>query len=91
MIKFDKPINLNGRELRQELRNANIDISDSSRALTIENDGYLYLDIDPSKEAQAKAIVASHNGTMIAPEPTVQDKLSSVGLSLDDLKQALGL
>lgn len=91
MIKYDKPINLNGKELREELRDSKIDISDSSRAVILEADGYLYLDIDPSKELQAKAVVGSHNGTMIAPEPTVAEKLASVGLSLDDLKEALGL
>jgi hypothetical protein len=41
-------------------------------------------------KAQAEAALAAHNPP--APtEPTVADKLASVGLSIDDLKAALGL
>lgn len=38
----------------------------------------------------ADALIAAHNPPTPT-EPTVQDKLASVGLSLDDLKVALGL
>lgn len=38
-------------------------------------------------EAQAKAALDAHNGTM--PEPTIVQKLASVGLSLEELKAAL--
>lgn len=90
MIKFNKPINLNGTELRQELRNAKVDISDDNLSVReINND--LYLDIKAADQATAAAVVAAHNGTIVAPEPTVEQKLASVGLNLDDLKQALGL
>lgn len=91
MIKFDKPTNLNGRELRQELRDAGIGISDSNKSVIIEGDGYLYLDIASSDETKAAAVVANHNGTTVAPEPTIEDKLASVGLNLYDLKAALGI
>jgi hypothetical protein len=90
MIKFNKPINLNGTELRQELRNAKVDISDDNLSVR-EISGNLYLDIKPADEAKAQAVVANHNGTTVAPEPTVEDKLASVGLNLTDLKTALGL
>ena len=43
------------------------------------------------KETKAAEIVSQHDGTTIAPEPTINQKLSSVGLSIDDLKLALGL
>jgi hypothetical protein len=91
MIKFDKPTNLNGRELRQELRDAGIEINDSNKSVTVEGDGHLYLDIASSDQTKAITVVASHNGTTIPPEPTIADKLASVGLSIDDLKEALGL
>ncbi len=39
----------------------------------------------------AEAIIAAHNGNTIAPQPTISEKLASVGLSIDDLKSALGL
>lgn len=88
MIKFNKPINLNGTELRQELRNAKVDISDDNLSVR-EISGDLYLDIKPTDESTAAAVVAAHNGTTVAPEPTIADKLASVGLSLDELKAAI--
>lgn len=52
-------------------------------------DGELYVAGDCTKE-EALAALDAHNPP--APiEPTVQEKLASVGLSLDDLKSALGL
>ena len=39
---------------------------------------------------QADDLIAAHNPTPAA-EPTIADKLNSVGLSIDDLKSALGL
>lgn len=40
-------------------------------------------------EAQAKTALDAHDGNM--PELSVQQKLAIVGLSIDDLKAALGL
>ncbi len=43
-----------------------------------------------NSQAEAEALLDAHNPP--APkEPTVQEKLASVGLSIDDLKAALGL
>lgn len=43
-----------------------------------------------NSQAEAEALLDAHNPP--APiEPTVQEKLASVGLSIDDLKVALGL
>ncbi len=54
---------------------------------TIE--GELFISGDCTK-AQAEAALAAHNPP--APtEPTVADKLASVGLSIDDLKAALSV
>lgn len=39
---------------------------------------------------EANKLIASHNPTKPA-EPTIQDKLASVGLSIGELKTALGL
>ena len=41
-------------------------------------------------EAEAKAGLSAHV-KIVKPEPTVAEKLASVGLSVDDLKAALGL
>lgn len=90
MIKFNKPINLNGTELRQELNAAGVKITDATSSVKVDNED-LWLDIANKDEIKAKAVVDAHDGTTVAPEPTVADKLQSVGLNLGDLKAALGL
>ena len=40
-------------------------------------------------KAEAETALNAHDGT--TPEPTVSEKLASVGLSVEDLKAALGL
>jgi hypothetical protein len=91
MIKFDKPENFNGTEIRAELNAIGVQITDSYESVLIDNNGDLWLEIDPKDEAKAKPIVDAHNGTTVAPEPTIEQKLASVGLNLGDLKAALGL
>lgn len=85
MKQFDKPTNLNGAELLAELKASGIE------ATKIIQNGNESIEIDLDDEAKAKPIIEAHNGTVIPPEPTVEEKLASVGLSLPDLKQALGL
>lgn len=51
-------------------------------------DGELIISGECTKE-QAKAALDAHDGTV--PEPTINEKLASVGLSIDDLKAALGI
>ncbi len=89
MILFTKPANLNGKELREELNAAGINILEDKFAVVVDSEGVLLLDINPSDESAAAAVVAAHNGTTVAPEPTIADKLASVGLSLDELKSAI--
>ena len=91
MIKFNKPENLNGSELLDELAAVGIVLDKLEQAPLIDGNGDFWLDVKPSDEAKAAAVVAAHNGNIVAPEPTVADKLASVGLNLDDLKAALGL
>jgi len=90
MIKFNKPTNLNGAELKEELKAIGVSFIDEINGVLVENDD-LFLDINESDADIALPIVNAHNGTTVAPEPSVQDKLASVGLSVDDLKSALGL
>lgn len=89
MIQFTKPTNLNGTELRKELNDAGVTISDDFLSVRDDGCGNLLLDIADVDEARATPIVAAHNGTTVAPEPTVANKLASVGLSIDELKAAL--
>jgi hypothetical protein len=88
MIKFTKPVNLNGAELLNELTQAGIDVIGLP---VVDGNNDFWLDIAEADKAKATPIVAAHNGTIIPPEPTIEDKLASVGLSVTDLKAALGL
>ena len=88
MIQFTKPTNLNGTELLQELNDAGITVNGRP---FLDGNGEFWLDISESDKTKAESIVAAHNGTTIAPEPTIVEKLGSVGLSIDDLKDALGI
>jgi hypothetical protein len=87
MIQFTKPTNLNGAELLTELNAAGVAVT---KPPLIDGNGDFWLDIVETDKAKATPIVAAHNGTLIAPEPTIQDKLASVGLSIEELKAALG-
>jgi hypothetical protein len=87
MIQFTKPENLNGAELLAELKAGGVTISEWPM---VENDNF-WLDIAETDKAKATPIVVAHNGTIIPTEPTIADKLASVGLSVTDLKEALGL
>jgi len=88
MIQFTKPVNLNGAELIAELNAAGIVITEIP---FIDGNGNFWLDISESDKNKASSVVAAHNGTIIAPEPTLDVKLASVGLSVNELKAALGL
>ena len=88
MITFTKPTNLNGKELLDELSAVGIVVE----GLPLDNGaGNLLLKIASKDEVKAGEVVSLHNGTTIAPEPTIEDKLASVGLNLTDLKSALEL
>jgi hypothetical protein len=91
MIEFDKPTNLNGAELLAELAAVGVTLQNETEAPVIDGNGNFWLDIKTTDEAKAAAVVTAHNGTIVAPEPTIADKLASVGLSVPDLKAALGL
>ncbi len=76
---FDLPTQLNGTQLKKELGADEVYVRDNK--LVIGGD---------LTEAQATAGIAAHKPLPII-EPTIDDKLASVGLSVADLKAALGL
>ena len=88
MIQFTKPTNLNGAELLVELNSGGVVVTGLP---AIDGNGDFWLDIAEADKAKATPIVAAHNGTTIAPEPTIADKLASVGLSVTELRTVLGL
>jgi len=85
MKTFNKPKNLNGAELIDELKKEGILVTE------IFDFGNNTIGFETDDEIKSSDVVAKHNGTIIAPEPTIEQKLSSVGLTIDDLKVALGL
>jgi hypothetical protein len=88
MITFTKPQNLNGKELLDELSAVGVVVE----GLPVDDGASnLILNIASKDEIKAADVIAAHNGTTVAPEPTIEDKLASVGLSLPNLKAALGL
>jgi len=98
MISFDKPEKLNGFQLNEELLAAGIKLKKAANPLpnqvwespSIDGNGVLWLDIEQGDADKATEVVAAHIAK--DPEPkTLEEKLASVGLNLDDLKQALGL
>jgi hypothetical protein len=89
MIQFTKPAQLNGSQLRDELRAAGVAITDDNKTVSTDGEQMLWLEIAETDKITAQKIVAKHVG--IDKEPTLDDKLSSVGLSVADLKAALGL
>jgi hypothetical protein len=91
MIKFNKPANLNGAELLDELAEVGIVLDKINQVPVVDGNDDFWLDIKPKDQAKAEAVVSVHNGTTVAPEPTIEDKLASVGLSLSDLKTALDM
>lgn len=91
MIKFDKPENLNGSELLAELAEIGIILDDKTQAPLIDGNGEFWLDVTPKDATAVAEVVAAHNGTTIPPAPSIEQKLASVGLTINDLKTALGL
>ena len=88
MIKFEKPVELNGEQLVVELNNAEIKINDYP---VVDGNNNLLLDIADKDKTKASEIVKNHVGIDNKSELTIDQKLASVGLSIDDLKAALGL
>jgi hypothetical protein len=88
---FDKPENLNGVQLRDELNAAGVNIDYGIGQVIENNDNTISLNINAKDKTKALSIVATHNGATIPVELTIEQKLASVGLNLGDLKTALGL
>ena len=87
MIIFTKPEKLNGIQLREELRNAQVQIADDRTVVIIDDE--LHLEIDSKDQNKAEEIVKNHVG--LETEPSAADKLAAAGLTVDDLKSLLGL
>jgi hypothetical protein len=76
--EFNIPAQINGTQLKEELGCTEVYICDGKLIIAGE-----------LTEAQAAAGLAAHIPLPVL-EPTVAQKLSSVGLSLEELRSALG-
>jgi len=85
-IQFKQPKTLDGQQLIEELAQAGIIAADIPN---IDLDGNMWIDINAKDESQASAIIAAH--VAVLKPISIEDKLASVGLSIADLKAALGL
>jgi hypothetical protein len=61
MSKHKTPVQLNGTQLRDELRAAGVEISDQPGSIIVINDE-LILDINDKDKGKADAVVSSHVG-----------------------------
>ena len=88
MIKFDKPANLNGAELRAELNAVGIKINEPA---FIDGNGDFWLDIADKDKVKALGIVAAHNGTTVAPNNLIAKSalLAKLGITEDEAKLLL--
>lgn len=89
MESFSKPATLNGTQLRDELNAAGVAISNDINAVTDTSDGLIHLDIASKDQAKAAEVVATHVGVDKVVELTLDEKLASVGISVDEIKAAL--
>ena len=92
MIKYTKPNNLNGTELRDELNANNIVISYEPFSVRLEGDGSLWLDIKDKDADKAAPIVAAHNGTVIAPDNSAAKAalLAKLGITEAEARLLMG-
>jgi len=85
-IQFKQPKTLDGKQLIDELAAAGVVAADVPN---IDAEGNMWIDIDEKDETKARAIVDAHIANTVS--LTIENKLASVGLSVAELKEALGL
>ena len=89
MIQFTKPTNLNGSELLAELSTIGVVVKGDPLD---DGNGNLWLDIKSTDKTKTEGIVASHNGTVIAPNNATARAaiLDRLGITADEAAILLG-
>lgn len=85
MKDFTIPTSLNGTQLIEELKAVGITLPE----LPLVSADKLWLNIKDSEVAKATKVVQDHVGVETA--PTLLDKLSAMGIDLQELKAVLGV
>lgn len=91
MSKHTTPAQLNGTQLREELRAAGVDISDDRGSIVIINDEMI-LDIKDKDKAKADQVIAAHVG-VDQEDPTAAAKaalLERLGITAEEAALLLG-
>lgn len=86
MIKFTKPQELNGNQLRKELRNGQVPISDDIFSVQVDDNDELWLDIAEKDKTKAAAIVQAHVGIdeSIAKKAAKTALLAKLGITAEE-------
>ena len=92
MLKFTKPIELNGEQLIKELNDSGVKIE---KIPFLDGNGDLWLDVAQKDKSKAETIVNAHIGIDLSiakatAKAAAEAKLEALGLTTDDLR-ALGL
>ena len=64
-ISFNKPTNLNGATLVEELLAAGVSVAEENgkpKWVELDGDGVLWIDISEKDKSKAEAVVTAHNG-----------------------------
>ena len=88
MTKFDLPNSFNGEQLVNEIEAKGISIDRSVLPL-VDGNKQLWLSVAESDYDAVLSVIDKHKPVFY--EPTITDKLAAAGISLDDLKVALGI
>lgn len=83
-MKINKLINLEQLDFELNGKGLNATLDDNKKIVEVT-----LADNNDATEAELKAAIDAHQA--IFSEPNIEDKLASVGLTLPDLKAALGL
>lgn len=87
-MQFTKPAQLNGVQLKEELAAVGIEIP----FVTDKADGFIYFDVEKSKESTAVEIVANHIAIDVNAEKEIQRQslFTRLGITADEAKLLLG-
>ena len=88
MIKFNNINFTDGKQLLEDLAQVGIFLDINLQPPLIDGEGFLCLDVQESQRETVQSVLNAHNPRPI-PEPTIADKLASVGLDFEELKAAI--
>lgn len=91
MLKFKTPEKLNGSQLLDELADIGIVLNKQTQAPVVDGNGDLFLDVKDKDKSKVEEIVAIHIGVDAPILISLEEKLASIGLNVNDLKVVLGL